>query len=290
MADRLGARQNVPVAETFPEPAVGKRLTAAFAAEEASLRAALDRARVDFNHRGVRGEAVERAVRLFLQRHLPRKFAVGTGEAIDRFGHRTAQLDVLVLNDEQPFVHELDESGLYLVEGVSAVGEVKTRLSRTDLEDILNKGERLRALAPTHTTGDIVRTNPSDRSRFVESVPYFGLALESHMSIELTLEVLNSKYSVTPASRPTLPTLDALFVLGVGSYYNFWDGQGSHQFRGPEGFGTGWIGPFPDNVLVGLFSWLNGTMSRITRANSIATPYLMATNLEPTAPGRTSAH
>lgn len=273
--------------ETHPEPAVGDRLTAAFAAEEALLRAALDKARADFDHRGVRGDAVERAVRLFLQRHLPRKFGVGTGEAIDRLGHRTSQLDVLVLNDEQPFIHEPDESGLYLVEGVSAVGEVKARLARADLEDILAKGERLRALAPTHTTGDIVRTNLSDRSRFVESVPYFGLALESRMSIELTLEVLNSNFTVTPDSRPTLPTLDALFVVGVGSFYNFWDGQGSHQFRSPQGLGTGWIGPFPDNVLVGLFSWLNGTMSRITRANSIATPYLMATNLKPIVPEHT---
>ncbi|MEV8268615.1 DUF6602 domain-containing protein [Microbacterium sp. NPDC076911] len=213
--------------ETHPDPAVAARLSAAFAAEELTLRSALDRARADFDHRGVRGDALERAVRHFLSGHLPRKYAVGTGETIDRLGHRSSQLDVVVLNDEQPFVHELDTSGLYLIEGVAAVGEIKTRLGTTELVDILAKGQRLREIQPTIAAGADMRGQPSDIIRFVDSVPYFALAIESSLTPETILEKLREAPDVQAWSGNLLPALDALFVLDAGVLFQFWGRVGS---------------------------------------------------------------
>ncbi|KJL25937.1 hypothetical protein RN51_00444 [Microbacterium oxydans] len=268
--------------ETHPDPEVAARLSAAFAAEETTLRAALDRARADFEHRGVRGDAVERAVRHFLSRHLPRKYTVGTGETIDRLGHRSNQLDVLVLNDEQPFVQEPDTSGLYLIEGVAAVGEIKTSLGSSELDDILSKGQRLRQIQPTIPAGSEVRGLISDIHRFVDSVPYFALALGSSLASETILQKLMDAPDITSWNGTTVPALDALFVLDRGAYLNFGDGEGALQFRLPDGSaGTGWFGPFPDGALVALFNWLNGSISRVRYGSSIASPYLMATNVPP---------
>lgn len=268
--------------ETHPDPDVAARLSAAFAAEEGTLRAALDRARADFEHRGVRGDAVERAVRHFLSRHLPRKYSIGTGEAIDRLGHRSSQLDVLVLNDEQPFIHEPDTSGLYLIEGVAAVGEIKTSLGSGELDDILAKGARLREIEPTISVGAEVRGQHSDIIRFVNSVPYFALALESSLAPLTILEKLRAAPDVTAWSGDSLPALDALFVLDRGVYLNFGDGMGANRFMLVDGtVGTGWWGPFPEGALVSLFNWLNANIARVRHASSIATPYLTATNIRP---------
>lgn len=187
----------------------------------------------------------------------------------------------MVLNDEQPFVQEPDTSGLYLIEGVAAVGEIKTSLGSSELDDILAKGARLRQIEPTISAGAEVRGQHSDILRFVDSVPYFALALESSLAPQTILEKLRLAPDVTAWSGNALPALDALFILDRGVYLNFGDGLGANRFIYNDGtLGTGWIGPQPDGALVSLFNWLNGTIPRVRHASSIATPYLTATNLQ----------
>ena len=64
----------------------------------------------------------------FLSQVLPNHFRFGTGDATDRAGARSGQLDVVV---EYPFVPSLpivgsEKTRLYLAEGISAVIEVKS--------------------------------------------------------------------------------------------------------------------------------------------------------------------
>jgi hypothetical protein len=254
---------------------VSRRLSSMLNADEAVLLAALDRVRAEFEHRGLKGDALERSLRELLSRRLPRRFRVGTGEVIDRFGARSSQLDVILLTDEQPFVHADDESGMYLIEGVAAAGEVKTRLDGAALDDILQKGGRIRGLRPTYLQGDEIYTNPSDRSRFVESIPYFALAMESSLSAETTLERLGADSGAQNGSGERLARLDALVVIGQGVYFNFHDGKGASQFVTTDGVSvTGWMGPFRGNALVQLFVWLNGVMPRVNRRQSVLPVYL----------------
>ena len=273
------AETSSPRFDSQPDPDVRARLAAAFTAEEAKLRAALAAARADFDHKGIRGDVVERAVREFLERHLPRKYSVGTGETIDRLGQRSSQLDVLVLNDEQPFVQERDTPGLYMIEGVSAVGEVKTRLDGAALTDMLEKGAKLRALRPTHAKDDIRFGNQSDSQRFVDSRPYFGLALESELNPDTVLERLKAAEEVVAWNGESLPALDALFVLDGSTYFNAGNGLGALRFLNAQGGpGMGWVAQPTGETLVNLFVWLNTMMPRILRSTSIATPYLMNVN------------
>lgn len=258
----------------------GDRIRAALHADEQVLVSALARARASLDHRGNRGGEVELAVRTFLRGHLPRKFDVGTGEVIDHFGHRSSQLDVIVLNDDQPFTYGLEQNGMYLAEGVSAVGEVKSILDGSQLEDILAKGAIIRQLRPEPLAGDMVQSNPSDLARFYSSYPYFALALESRLSGQTILERLVASDLVPSPSEPgaTLPRLDALFAVGVGAFVNFGDGQGAYQYRvGPDHETSlpGWVWVSPDDALVELFAWLNTVVPRFQRWGSIATPYLV---------------
>src|SRR4051794_22005754 len=89
----------------------------ALAAQERVLAAALAYSRAVYEHMGNRGTSVEGAFRDFLSRHLSRSFSVGTGEVIDSHGKRSGQVDVAILNSDQPFISPMNEPGLYIVEG-----------------------------------------------------------------------------------------------------------------------------------------------------------------------------
>jgi hypothetical protein len=270
------------------DPAVRQRLRDAFASDDLILRAALEKARSAFNHPGVKGDVVERATRSFLRTHLPRKFDVGTGEVIDRFGNRSPQLDIIVLNDDQPFTYGLDTDGMYLAEGVAAIGEIKSHMGTSELADILAKGEKIRKLRPEPLEGDQIRGNMSDISRFVMSFPYFAVALESSMATETIMDTLiaSEEVEAPDGSGLRLSKLDALFVLDKGVFQHFGDGQGSLKFLSPDAVSMpGWGGTRNDGALVSLFTWLNGVIPRVQRSSSIAVPYLIDSGPVPTRGG-----
>src|SRR5216684_4814390 len=59
------------------------------------LWAAWEEAR-QFEHKGLRSTHREDAVRQFLSDHLPRAYAVASGEAVDSQEHRSGELDVMI--------------------------------------------------------------------------------------------------------------------------------------------------------------------------------------------------
>ena len=196
---------------------------------------------------------------------------------IDRLGHRSSQLDVIIATDEQPFVHDQDESGTYFVEGVAAVGEVKTRLDGSALDDILHKGGLVRSLRPIYMAGDEIFSNPSDTARFVESIAYFAIAMESSLSEETILRRLNADGVVQIPSGTELRRLDALVVMGQGVYFNHGDGEGGRKFLDTDGeTHGGWGGPFRGTALVDLFVWINTVTPRATRKSSFLPRYFPA--------------
>jgi hypothetical protein len=78
-----------------------------------------------------RGREREQFIELFLSRVLPPGYRFGSGDAIDVKGTRSGQLDVVV---EFSFLPSLPAVGgstrLYLAEGIAAVVEVKSDLSK----------------------------------------------------------------------------------------------------------------------------------------------------------------
>lgn len=248
------------------DPVVTRRLREALASQDIVLQASLAKSRSDFNHAGNKGDAVESAVRQFIRAHLPRKFDIGTGEVIDRFGNRSPQADVIILNDEQPFVHPPETHGVYLAEGVSAVGEVKAVMGSKELNDILDKAERVKAIRPTTPLGSTVRGSRGDLERFVDKLPFFALALEASVSFERIHELLTSERG---------QHLDALFMLDRGTLENFGDGSGSLQYIINGVSQPGWWPSTDGSALASLFVWLNSVMPRVARASSVATQYFM---------------
>ena len=98
---------------------------------------------------GLVGSAIENSVRCELECLLPRGISVGTGCVIDSYKKTSRQIDVVLYErDICPVfrVNNTPEATYYPCEGVIAVGEIKSILNSTSLEDAFKKIESVKTL------------------------------------------------------------------------------------------------------------------------------------------------
>ena len=81
----------------------------------------------------------------FLSRVLPPRLTVRHGEIWDSQGNKTGQLDVVILRDDTPSL-TFGEADAFLAEGVFAVIEVKSNLTKTELQEALTTLKRVKSL------------------------------------------------------------------------------------------------------------------------------------------------
>lgn len=258
-----------------------RNLVQMLTAQDTKLAAALIESRSTFAHAGTRGDQVEMAFRQFLDAHLPRHFTVGTGEIIDLHDTRSPQTDVVVANSDQPFRSGLHDSGLYLIEGVAAAGEIKSRLTMKDLHDTLTKGTQFKKLRHTNQVGDERMTNPSDAARFYSCPPYFLFAFETSVAISTMMETLRSASPVPvdgDRGRPLAP-VDGVFILGRGCAIDYGDGEGALRWVMLDEAGAisipGWQWRDTKTVVAEFLIWLGCVIPRVRRFGSVAPEYLI---------------
>jgi len=173
-------------------------------------------ARERFNHHGLRGGAVESALRSFIESNLPRALSVGTGEVIARLGddsERTSrQLDVVISNEMQPFAAERDEATVLLIEGINAAGEVKSTLSGSQFDTELTKGRVFKSLRSRNLSRLVSIPKPDSwASYYVHYRPYFIFTFESTVKWRRLL-LKTFDYIVSYKKIP----YDALFIMDEG--------------------------------------------------------------------------
>ena len=100
------------------------------------------------------GASKENSVRNKLQQILPVGIAVGSGFVIDSFGNTSRQMDVVLYEKEicpVYCINDSTDSTYYPCEGVVAVGEIKSSISRRELDDIFRKIESVKKLKRSAT-------------------------------------------------------------------------------------------------------------------------------------------
>ncbi|MFE2349412.1 DUF6602 domain-containing protein [Kitasatospora cineracea] len=254
-------------------------LLSMLAVTQKRLQDSLEQARATFQHRGVRGGGVESEVRHFLQNHLPRSLSVGTGEAIDQSDTRSGQLDIVISNEYQPFRAGIDDPGLFLLEGVSAAGEVKSSLTTGTLQETIDIGTRFKALRLTHQENDTRWGHPGDSGRFYTCPPFFLIAFDNHVAPQTLIDRLQQAPRIPNETGPDLCPVDAVFIPGRGRALDYDNGEGVVGWIPSEGPwaglpATGWVWHEDDAVLVHLLMWLDLAMPRINRVAPIAKHYL----------------
>lgn len=94
------------------------------------------------------GAAKEHPARLQLQRLMPGNVSIGSGIVVDSFGAVSRQQDIVIYEDICPvFAHnDTPEATYFPIEGVIAVGEVKSGLGKKELADAAAKSASVKAL------------------------------------------------------------------------------------------------------------------------------------------------
>lgn len=112
----------------------------------AAKKAADDMA-VDIDHPGLEGDLRELALKECIAPFLTHSFQVGTGKLIDTYQSLSDQIDAVIYHRKLvPPIFFSKELGLYPVESVRYVFEVKSKLNSTQIKDSLKKFESVRAL------------------------------------------------------------------------------------------------------------------------------------------------
>lgn len=111
------------------------------------LKSAWDEARV-FDHMGTRGSRREEAVRAFLNNRLPKALTVVTGQATDRFGNMSRQLDLMIYDSGRNSTLVDGLNVLLPAEALLAVVEVKSILDARELSKGLINAASTNSLRP----------------------------------------------------------------------------------------------------------------------------------------------
>lgn len=113
------------------------------------MRTSLKKTRIALDHSLTKGEANEEAFRLFLRDHLPKSLSVTRGQIVDSTGMVSKQIDVIVYDTNRtPILFITSEKDHQLVpsEGVVAVIEVKTRLEKDDVKNVIENMDSVKRL------------------------------------------------------------------------------------------------------------------------------------------------
>jgi hypothetical protein len=137
----------------------------------------------------------------FLSEVLPAPFRFGTGDATDRSGKRSGQLDVVV---ESAFCPSLPIVGggrvrLYLAEAIAAVIEVKSDIAK-QWPEVLKTAAKLEPLRRQLNAYSYVERPPTER------IPFFAVGYEGWKQLDTLKEKLGEG------------TIDGILVIDPGLF------------------------------------------------------------------------
>ena len=100
-------------------------------------------------HGTILGDARENFIRDILQRFLPANIVVGTGQVIDSDDKISKQIDLIIYRNDFPILRTFGSSDVYLIEGVIATIEIKSKINTKALIEALENCKSVRDLKPT---------------------------------------------------------------------------------------------------------------------------------------------
>jgi hypothetical protein len=149
------------------------------------------------------GEWKESILRSVLRRYLPNTTDIGKGFIITKEGPST-QIDILIYDTTKPILFRDGDFVLVTPDATLGVIEVKTRVSRNDLSDVL---EKIAAIAKLH------------RKQPTVTIPFFGLFSyeDSDFDMHFALQTISDifvGFAVTPIH---------ILSFGESKFIRFWD-------------------------------------------------------------------
>lgn len=176
------------------------------------LRAEFENIKNSNPHFAERGAEAEIILANFLNQHLPKRFAAGSGLVVDRSNNVSSQSDVIIYDAENSPIYRKGDRILILPnDNVSAVIEVKSNLSKRQLEDASGKIASIKTLekSPITDVDQPVTFSPLITTRTLGVV----FAYESATSLQSLAENLRDINMGIPSNQ----WIDFIAVLDKGT-------------------------------------------------------------------------
>jgi len=236
-----------------------------------------------------KGTPRESFIKEFLTNHISERVAIGSGEIIDansKAGEKRNQIDIVVYKRDYPKIVFGGGINGFLAESVVATIEVKSIVTKQELETAIKTARTIKALQRNIITSFSAGYQPPSILNFV--VAYDGPASMQTIlgwikGIHSSLGVAYPPMGVTLNERVSVisPSLDAIFVLGKGfiqfdnTPLTFLTDDGRKQ--NPKIRWT--AADTPDNNLLLLFIALTQAVSGISGSWLNSGPYLSSVDL-----------
>lgn len=193
-----------------------------WARSSGALAATFERTRASQKDPSVKGTANEQTLADFLRENTGVPRVALRSSIIDGDGRRSDEVDVTVVNENQP-LWTGDDGQLLIAEGVDAVYQVKARLTSDELRRAIKNGQSVKDLFRPLGDGSIATATEIDGTRFIDHIPFFIFAYESALSLGSALKILGSDLAGSRwEAQP-----DGVFVLNSWSAVNVADNQGA---------------------------------------------------------------
>lgn len=99
-------------------------------------------------HRGSKGTAREGALGNFFCKHLPGRYSVVGGEVLDLNGRTSPQMDLMFYDASVDFPFRAEGANILAAEALLSSVEVKSRLTKVEIEKSVAAARKLRTLMP----------------------------------------------------------------------------------------------------------------------------------------------
>lgn len=226
----------------MPQQAVD--IPAIFSASTDVLASRLSAIRAAFHHGGMKGAAVEAAVRSLLEEILPNNLAVGSGIVIDSDLNASKQVDIVIYDRAAtPTFFSMDGASLFPVECVYFAIEVKTTLDTGTFSQCvanMDSVKNLHRAAYYKIEGPIT----SSFSQYRDFPPtdhwetiFLVIAMEAASKDSAAKLLEEHRESQRPMNRQ----IDSMFVVDTGCFSN-------HRLIPPKSFGVSLL-PSDDSVV-----------------------------------------
>lgn len=236
--------------------------------------------REEFAHNGIKGTNAEKILGDFLKMYLPPYNRIGTGEVVDITGKTSKQIDIIITNEEHPYLGDLNTPELFFIEGVALAGEVKMSLTTEELKKALENGKRFKKLDAKISKNTIVSCPKGDLDRFVSKRGFFIFAFESKITLKKIWNEMKIFYS--EKKIPLEEQIDGIFILDRGIIYNIVE-NGSFSFPkiNEEAAPIGLV-PLDkeicENILFNFIAWVHVAMKKMKYPSSILLEYMYNKN------------
>lgn len=180
--------------------------------------AELDDVRAGLDHGATKGASNESVVRKFLQSRLPRSIGVTNGQVVDSRGGISKELDAILYDRERTpmlFTSADEAHNTVPVEGVVGVVEVKTRLTKRDLDGVLENCRSVKKLMKEAYFASSVSSRYRVYGREWTALPVY-YAVFSFESDGLYSAELNDRQKDVPLHE----RIDTLVALDRGTALN----------------------------------------------------------------------